>query len=332
MQAERNKRAVSGRPPRLLEVDFHRLRADIKQPPAAFGFDALKWSGRLLAEHLLANYGVVLGLRQCRRILHSSGLRTSGAVALTPSVPKHSVESKSQKTASPWPISDSANKQRALTRIKRLCSSGLPLYPLAQALFELLNDAIPHGANRVLLADDGRHPNRYVVSSSELAGWGPIHKHFYVDSPPQVSGTLPVRTILEGKTVWRHEEIALAHFYRSEDYNECMRHIGFHHALMINLRDHLGLSGNYPMWRTSEMKPFTVDDVRFAEAAAPYIAHALSVASRVASVPRARLRVRTARRFWPGGDRVGFRRTGERSGRRRAGHLPATGAVRRPSG
>jgi DNA-binding NarL/FixJ family response regulator len=33
------------------------------------------------------------------------------------------------------------------------------------------------------------------------------------------------------------------------------------------------------------MKPFTADDVRFAQAAAPHIAHALSIAARVASPP-----------------------------------------------
>lgn len=178
--------------------------------------------------------------------------------------------------------SDHSNKAAALARIKRICSSGLPLYPLSRALFDVLGDAIPHGANRVLLADDdGRHPDRYLLSSSELAQWGPIHKHFYVDSPPRISGTVPAQTILQGKIVWRHEEVALPHFYRSEGYNECMRHIGFHHVLMINLRDHLGMSGCYPLWRSADMKPFTADDVRFAQAAAPYIAHALSVASRI---------------------------------------------------
>ena len=183
------------------------------------------------------------------------------------------------------PNSDHANKEIALRRIKRLCSSGLPLYPLARALFELMGDAIPLGANRVLLADDGHHPDHYVTSPSELAKWNPVYKHFYLDSPPQVSGVVPVPSVLQGKVVRTHEEVALPHFYRSEGYNECMRHIGFHHGLFINLRDHLGPSGAYPIWRSAEMKPFTADDVRFAQAAAPYIAHALSVAMRAPSPP-----------------------------------------------
>jgi len=41
------------------------------------------------------------------------------------------------------PNSDQGNKEIALRRIKRICSSGLPLYPLARALFELQGDAVP---------------------------------------------------------------------------------------------------------------------------------------------------------------------------------------------
>ena len=106
------------------------------------------------------------------------------------------------------PNSDHANKEIALRRIKRICSSGLPLYPLARALFELLGDAIPHGANRVLLADDGHHPDHYITSSSELAKWNPVYKHFYLDSPPAGFRCLPVPSILQGKVVRTHEEVA----------------------------------------------------------------------------------------------------------------------------
>ena len=287
MTALKAARRLPGRPRSLPDKDLQRLRAELARPPSQLGFPHASWSGELLVQHLRDHYDVVLGARQCRRILRtiqpdrragSSQIRAAEATAQIPapeatnhpSVPSNS---------------DRASKEIALRRIKRICSSGLPLYPLALGLFELLGDAIPHGANRVLLADDGHHPDRYVTSSSELAQWAPLHKLFYVDSPPQVSGTIPMLSILQEGVVRTHEEVALPHFYRSVGYNECMRHIGFHHALFINLRDHLGLSGCYPMWRNAEMRPFTADDVRFAQAAAPYIAHALSVASRIAAPP-----------------------------------------------
>ena len=290
MAASKAARRLPGRPRRLPQEDLQRLRAELARPPSKLGFaQASSWSGKLLAQHLRDHYGVVLGTRQCRRILQTietdrpdrpgpiARAQQSAAPVTAPEV--------NDRPNFARPNSDHANKEIALRRIKRICSSGLPLYPLARALFELIGDAIPHGANRVLLADDGHHPDRYVTSSSELARWTPVHKHFFIDSPPQVSGTIPVPSILRGGVVWTHEEIVLPHFYRSEGYNECMRHIGFHHALMINLRDHLELSGNYPLWRSVDMKPFNADDVRFAQAAAPYIAHALSVAARRASPP-----------------------------------------------
>ena len=267
---------------------MRRLRSELEQPPSKLGFSQALWSGKLLARHLRDSYGVLLGPRQCRRILHTNqvGSQVHHQTERGPAPAAFFSDPVAGFNVKPMTSpSDPANKEIALRRIKRICSSGLPLYPLARALFELMGDAIPLGANRVLLADDGHHPDHYVTSPSEVAKWNPVYKHFYLDSPPQVSGVIPVPSVLQGKVVRTHEEVALPHFYRSEGYNECMRHIGFHHGLFINLRDHLGLSGAYPIWRSAEMKPFTADDVRFAQAAAPFIAHALSVAMRAASPP-----------------------------------------------
>jgi len=289
MTASKATRRLPGRPRSLPEKDLQRLRAELARPPSKLGFSQASWSGKLLAQHLHDHYGVVLGARQCRRILRTSepdrrDRRRQIRRAQESSAPTPGLGVTNRPSSVP-PNSDHANKEIALRRIKRICSSGLPLYPLARALFELMGDAIPHGANRVLLADDGHHPDHYITSPSELAKWNPVYKHFYLDSPPQVSGVIPVPSVLQGKVVRTHEEVALPHFYRSEGYNECMRHIAFHHGLFINLRDHLGLSGAYPIWRGADMKPFTADDVRFAQAAAPYIAHALSVAMRAPSPP-----------------------------------------------
>jgi DNA-binding CsgD family transcriptional regulator len=55
--------------------------------------------------------------------------------------------------------------------------------------------------------------------------------------------------------------------------------LSFHHGLLINLRDRLGQNGAYPLWRSADMENFTTEDMRFAQAAAPYIAHALRIAA-----------------------------------------------------
>jgi DNA-binding CsgD family transcriptional regulator len=235
----------------------------------------------LLSAHLLKRYGVVLGPRQCRRILRSGNRRNWESLHFGQDREHASPASVLKSPSRLSLVSDQVRKESALRRIKRLCSSGLPLHPLAKALFELMNDAIPHCENRVLLADDGRHPDRYLANSAEVAGWIPVYRRLFLESPPDISGLIPVRTILEGKLVWRHEEVALPHFYRSEGYNEMLRHLGFHHALIINLRDHLEQAGAYPLWCSADMGTFTTEDVRFAQAAAPYIANALSIAMRL---------------------------------------------------
>ncbi|MBV8773562.1 MAG: hypothetical protein JO166_14715, partial [Deltaproteobacteria bacterium] len=139
--------------------------------------------------------------------------------------------------------------------------------------------SIPHCENRLLLADDGRHLDRYLANSAEVAGRIPVYRRLFLESPNDISGLIPPRMVFGGKLIWRHEELALPHFYRSVGYNEFMRHLGFHHVLGVNLRDHLEQAGLYPLWRSAEMGSFTTEDVRFAQAAAPYIAHALRIAA-----------------------------------------------------
>jgi DNA-binding CsgD family transcriptional regulator len=280
---DQSKYGVSrdGRPTRLSADNLRCLAVDLKLPPTNFGFGGQEWSGKLLSAHLLNRYGVVLSPRQCRRMLRSGNRRNWESLHFGEDREHASPASVLKSPSRLSIVSDQARKESALRRIKRLCSSGLPLHPLATALFELMGDAIPHCENRVLLADDGRHLDRYLANSVEVAGRTPDYRRLFLESPPDISGMIPVRTTLEGKLVWRHEEITLPHFYRSEGYNEFMRHLGFHHILGINLRDHLELAGAYPLWRSADMGNFTTEDVRFAQAAAPYIAHALRIAARL---------------------------------------------------
>ena len=72
MAASKAARRLPGRPRRLPEEDLQRLRAELARPPSKLGFaQASSWSGKLLAQHLRDHYGVVLGTRQCRRILQT---------------------------------------------------------------------------------------------------------------------------------------------------------------------------------------------------------------------------------------------------------------------
>ncbi len=155
---------------------------------------------------------------------------------------------------------------------------------MVSTLFELVQDAIPNSDNKVFLADPGNNPSRYIMNNAELAKWTPIQKHYYVDAPPSVSGLKvrfaePYLSSLFSKTVWTSEEFALPHFRRSEGYNEFLRPLGFDHMLWVTLTDAGERVGSYPIWRSTDMPPFSQGDIEFMNRAAPHIAHAIKVAS-----------------------------------------------------
>lgn len=72
---------AGGRPQRLDGAASARLRMELAQSPRAAGYVKARWNGPLLAHHLLAAYGVSLGIRQCQRLLKPaprSSVRGSG--------------------------------------------------------------------------------------------------------------------------------------------------------------------------------------------------------------------------------------------------------------
>src|SRR6266481_6585034 len=89
--------------------------------------------------------------------------------------------------ATPMTLSDSRNKARALGRIKRLASSGLPLEPFVRSIFELINDAVPNSPNRSLHVG-GERSDAYICSTPEVVGIALLHNHYFVESS-QASGT-----------------------------------------------------------------------------------------------------------------------------------------------
>ena len=66
-----------GRPPKLSNDEWQRLRAELGQPPATFGLEGKKWQGKLLQSHLSRCYGIDFSLRQCQRLLKQYRQRPS---------------------------------------------------------------------------------------------------------------------------------------------------------------------------------------------------------------------------------------------------------------
>jgi transposase len=64
-----------GRPRRIEQSDWQRLEHNLRLSPREFGFPANMWDGKLLAEHLKANYKIDMGVRQCQRVFRQMGFR-----------------------------------------------------------------------------------------------------------------------------------------------------------------------------------------------------------------------------------------------------------------
>jgi DNA-binding CsgD family transcriptional regulator len=275
---------LGGRPPTISAEVLEALSSELTRCPTDFGYQADYWSGRLLAMHLRDCHGIALSPRHGRRILVRLGLRRSES-DLGRSRARANYAQTSQRVL--WPssrfVSDLERKRRALRNLRRLCSSGLPVAPLVSGIFDLVQEAIPNSDNKVLLADPGSNASRYLMNNPELAKWTPIHKRYYIDAPPAISGMRarfvePYLSQFFARTTWTSEEFTLPHFRRSEGYNEFLRPLGFDHMLWVTFADHGERIGSYPIWRSVDMRPFSRDDLRFITLAAPHIAHGLRVA------------------------------------------------------
>ncbi len=49
--------------------NLHQLKGDLALPPARLGYTQKSWNANLLQVHLKTQYKVVLGIRQCQRLL-----------------------------------------------------------------------------------------------------------------------------------------------------------------------------------------------------------------------------------------------------------------------
>jgi DNA-binding CsgD family transcriptional regulator len=181
-------------------------------------------------------------------------------------------------------LSDARNKATALARIKRLSSSGLPLEPFVHGIFDLINDGVPHSPNRAIHAGAPDQVDAFICSTPEVRAIVPAHRRYYTESAPEVSGarvrldTSTLKNLLVSKTVWRHEEVAREDFLRAEGFNEVFRPLGYHHSLIAVFQEAGNYLGYFPIWRSSEQKRYSREDIQFLRESAPHIAHGLRAA------------------------------------------------------
>jgi DNA-binding CsgD family transcriptional regulator len=186
--------------------------------------------------------------------------------------------------------SDTRNKEIALGRIKRLASSGLPLEPLVRSVFELINDAVPNSPNKVFHVGGDDQIGRYLGSSYEIAAATPTQKHFFADSPPEVSGSRfryddpdTYSCILPSKSIWTQAELTQHNWYRADGYNVVYRPLGWHEFVEVVFEEAGGYLGHCPVWRTVDQKPFSCEAIEFLRASAPHISHGLKSARLLAN-------------------------------------------------
>jgi DNA-binding CsgD family transcriptional regulator len=151
------------------------------------------------------------------------------------------------------------------------------------AAFDIVADAIPGSETKVMHLS-GVTP----VALSPWIGrgidpkWFPYYEHYVTECDTQQRAIIDPMTMRQ-KPVYRHEELILPHWERSETYNELYRHWGCHHVLYVWGLDAGQFMGGLPIWRSATMRPFTNDDVRFATTVSALVGHALSVARELES-------------------------------------------------
>jgi DNA-binding CsgD family transcriptional regulator len=185
-------------------------------------------------------------------------------------------------------LGDMRRKELALSRIKRLASSGLPLEPFGRTVLDLVNDGVAHSSNRAILAGAGSHIDAYVGNTPEIAAAVPLYQRYFVDAPPEVSGVRfrydahALGRILPSRVFWQQEDLVLPDFHRAEGYNTVYRPLGWHHFVQVVFQEGGEFLGYSPIWRGADQKPFSGEDIAFLRMAASHISHGLRAARLVA--------------------------------------------------
>jgi Winged helix-turn helix len=184
----RSEPSRGGRPALIDDDVADQLKRDLRLEPTHFGYAKGRWSGELLATHLKDRYAVVMSARQGRRILKRLGPKGRRhrvwptSMEMTQERPKTAEAQPPRRL--PLPRSDGLNKERALRKIVRLASSGLPLEPFVITLLELMEEAVVGGAVKAFLADPGDHPEAFIGNEPDaIAKTVPSQQRYLVHAP-----------------------------------------------------------------------------------------------------------------------------------------------------
>lgn len=275
-----------GKSARLGPELLTQLGEDIKRDPQALGYTQIRWTGPLLSRHIRRSFGLRVGDRQCVRILHQLGA-TCGCDPSKPTTdsPRRElafggVEPSAGKYS--HRLSDKQLKERAIQRIRRLASSGLPLVPFASTLFDLTSDAVRQAEGiRGICVDV--HRRSWFFRGLDYLKWEPAIRKYAMEDDPAESGIVPQA----GRdpaitTTLSFEQMVFPDFHKLPGYHELYRHLNAHHFIgaILGQGDALGI---YTLWRSQSMRPFSSEDLHFLHLAAPHITHSVKTARLLSS-------------------------------------------------
>ena len=270
-----------GRPPRLSAIQLERLRAELVLTPRVCGINQDKWTGSALSKHLRRKYKADIGLRRSRELISRLVPQSQRPSAQRrESIAKQGQErtmAASERRAGSFTFSDHELKRRALRKIQRLASSGLPFQPFASTLFDLLREAVPlSGPERILVGP--LTAVRWFVRNLDPTVWFAGVERF-TRAPGQFAGMLPFNQFASfGRAALRGNEIVYPGFFQSEIYNELYKPLGIERSLITIFRDKGELIGLMPLSRASSMRDFGPDDILFVQSAVAHMAHGMRLA------------------------------------------------------
>jgi DNA-binding CsgD family transcriptional regulator len=264
------------------------LRAEVARPPEKFGYSGAAWSGELLSRHLRNRHGIELGARQCRRLLRAFGIapgnrrrntRPSAGTERFRAVQHQPIDS---AVSAGSPITKAGRQDLVLRKIRRVASAGLPLYPFVLTLFDLIAEAIPAGDLPQAMLTDPASNLSWIFANFDHAKWLPVLANQIAGCKPSSWPGLRPRDQLDlTRRVLTLQEFTAPDYRRSPIYNEFFHPLRLEQGVLIQLAEQCEPVGYYPLYRSSAMKPFDRDDLRFLAAAAPHIAHGLQAAKLV---------------------------------------------------
>ena len=199
------------------------------------------WNGQLLSHHLRTNRGIELGARQCRRLLRRFGV-APGPRQRDPSphlaepirAPENEPKLNNGKSVGN-PVAGLWRKELVLRKIRRLASSGLPVYPFVLTLFDLIGEAVATGDLPQGIQTDPAKALSWVFTNLDQAKWVPILASLSAGYDSTAwPGFRPRNQLNLGTPVMTLEEFTTDDYRRSAFYNEFFHPLGLSRVCSSN--------------------------------------------------------------------------------------------------